>query len=352
MILRSIFNRLLFLLVFIPACAQISDETQQSNEVKTTPYELEIPVGFAEPVLAEDNPLNQEKIALGQKLFFDPLLSKDSSISCASCHFTHKAFSDTVRFSIGVDDSLGIRNAPPLFNLAWNDAYMRDGGVPTLAMQVISPIQDEREMHNTVMDVIDRLNVHPEYPQLFQTAFNDSITPFTLTRAIEAFEWTLISGNAPFDRFEYQQEEKALSTSAQRGWELFKSDRLNCIQCHSEFNFTNNTYQCNGLYENYEDVGRARITHDSTDIGKFKVPSLRNLGFTAPYFHDGSAADLNEVIDHYAAGGKKHFNQSELIGGFELNEQERFDLIEFLCSLNDSSFVSNTKKLNPTNIEL
>ena len=168
----------------------------------------------------------------------------------------------------------------------------------------------------------------------------DKITTFELTRAISAYERTLISGNSPFDRFYYQGNEHALNDEELLGWELFQSERLNCTACHSGFNFTNESYQCNGLYTDYPDNGRLRITHDSSDLALFKVPSLRNVALTAPYMHDGSLNTLEEVLDHYAAGGQHHPNQSQHVHGFELKPEEKQAVLSFLRALTDSSFVA------------
>ena len=330
------------LAILIPLYSCQNDSTtEELIPEKEEAYNFVIPEGFPTPEFPSDYEITSSKVELGKKLFFDPALSKDSTVSCSSCHHPQYAFSDTVRFSIGVNDSLGQRNAPPLFNLLWHESFMRDGGVPTVARQVLSPLQDEREMHSAMEEVIHRLNRSPVYQPLFEEAFGDTVNAFTLTRALEAFELTLISANSPFDRYYYRKEEYAISSSAKRGWELFQSSKLNCVSCHSGPNFTNEKYECNGLYLEYQDEARARITHEDADFGRFKVPSLRNLVFTAPYFHDGSARTLDEVINHYQKGGAEHPNQSNLVKGFELKEQEREDLKAFLISLSDSTFVND-----------
>lgn len=329
------------ILLVVSSCQEGSEQEVAATVPKEESYEFLIPTGFPQPDYPADYVITESKIALGKRLFFDPILSRDSSISCASCHHPQAAFSDTLQFSVGVDDSIGLRNTPPLFNLLWGKSFMRDGGVPTVARQVLSPIQDEREMHHSMANVFERLNKSSIYRPLFEEAFGDTVNAFTLTRALESYEFTLISGNSPFDRYQYYHEEEAISASAKRGWTLFQSERLNCIACHSGTNFTNEAYECNGLYSDYTDEARARITHQDSDFGRFKVPSLRNLVFTAPYFHDGSASNLNEVIDHYQKGGASHSNQSTMIQGFALSQSEREDLKAFLYSLSDSTFVQD-----------
>jgi len=305
-------------------------------------YQLNIPKGFPDPVIPDDNQLTAKRIALGKKLFFEKILSLDSSISCGSCHFQKFAFSDSVPISKGVHGANGLRNAPPLFNMAWQKDFFFDIGVPTLELQVISPIQTEEEMHINILEVVDRLRKHPEYPKLALEAYGREIDPFVITRAIASFERTLISGNSRFDQYHYQGNSNALNAQELRGLELFNSDRLKCNKCHSGFNFTSLEVVSNGLYDDYtKDPGRMRVTLDYADEGKFKVASLRNIELTGPYMHDGSMETLDEVIDNYASGGSDHKNKHEFITGFDITEDEKNDLIAFLHSLTDHEFVNN-----------
>lgn len=304
-------------------------------------YDLRIPAGFPEPAIPEDNQLTNTRVELGRRLFYDPVLSLDSSVSCATCHFQHLAFADPAPLSEGVDGRTGLRNSPALFNLAYAESFFRDGGVPTLELQVLAPISDENEMDNNIVTVVERLQRIPAYVELCQEAYGRTPDPFCLTRALAAFERTLISGDSRYDRHSYHGESGALNAAEIRGLNLFQSDALKCAECHSGFNFTNEDFRNNGLKAVYPDTGRARITLDPADAGKFKVPSLRNVALTAPYMHDGSIATLGEVIDHYAAGGMGHRNQDPLVAGFVLSDAEKADLIAFLESLTDEVFIRN-----------
>lgn len=337
-------NNYFFTLLFVsaviislinPGCNTSSNE---AVSLYTAPYTLEIPKGFPPPITKPNNPLTVESVALGKKLFFDPLLSVDSTIACASCHHPNRAFSDTVVLSRGVEGRIGVRNAPSLMNLAYHTAFMKDGGARTLALQVMIPLTDHAEMDFEMKKVVERLRKIPKYVEMTQQAYGKQINGFTITRAIAAYERTLISGNSPFDRYYFHEEKDALTESQIRGWELFQSKKTNCTHCHSGFNFTSNGYENNGLYASYKDEGSFVISRDSSDIGKFKIPTLRNIALTAPYMHDGSLGTLEEVIRHYEKGGNKHRNQSSDIGGFEFLEQERVDLIAFLESLTDEQF--------------
>ena len=330
---------LIFFLAFGFACN--TSEQSSSNE-ESEDFHLEIPQGFPEMPIPEGNELTAKRVALGKKMFFDPILSLDTSISCASCHFQHLAFSDSVPISKGVHGKNGIRNAQPLINLGYNTSFFRDGGVKTLEMQVMAPLETEEEMHLNIVAAAGRLKEHPEYPQLIKEAYNRTPDPFSITRAIAAFERTLLSGNSAYDQYVFQGKEGALSEDQLKGMELFESERLKCNTCHSGFNFTNQEIVSNGLYESYEkDGGRFRITLRAKDEGKFKVPTLRNVALTGPYMHDGSMNTLEEVIDHYASGGSGHVNKSDKITGFEISETEKAQLIAFLNSLTDESFVEN-----------
>ena len=244
--------------------------------------------------------------------------------------------------SPGIEGRVGFRNAPTLTNIAYLPVINKDGGVPKLDLQASVPIADETEMDFSIVLVSERLNKHPEYVDMTQKAYGRNPDPFSITRALGAFGRTLISGHSPFDQYKYQNKEEALSESQKRGMDLFFGDRLHCSNCHNGLNFTNNTYQNTGLYLDYSaDLGRRRVTLKEEDVGKFRVPTLRNIGLTAPYMHDGSLPTLEAVIDHYIKGGTDHPNKSPLILPLSLNAGEKADLIAFLHSLSDSSFTHN-----------
>jgi cytochrome c peroxidase len=200
---------------------------------------------------------------------------------------------------------------------------------------VSAPIEAHEEMDFNVMKVVERLNSHPVYPALFKKAYNSGPSAFTLTRAIANFERTLFTGKTKYDEFQYEKKSDALSVSEKRGMDLFFGERAECFHCHGGFNFTDFSFKNNGLYEVYADSGRARITTLHDDVGKFKVPSLRNVALTAPYMHDGSVATLEEVVEHYNSGGKPNFNKSFLIRPLNLTAQEKEDLVNFMKALTD-----------------
>ena len=246
-----------------------------------------------------DNPITKEKVALGRKLFFDKRLSSDNSISCASCHIPALAFTDGKPVSNGVGGLKTQRNSPSILNASYLPTVMFDAHIPTLEQQVIIPIQEHVEMNMSMKDLITRLRSIPEYQEAALDIFGRKFDAWVLTRSISAYERTLISDNSPFDQFYYQGNKKAVSAEVKRGWKLF-SEELYCTSCHPAPHFTTHEPLNNGLYANFgEDKGRFRIFNDSTDIGKFKVPSLRNISLTAPYMHDGSIKRIEDVLEHY-----------------------------------------------------
>jgi len=290
------------------------------------------------PESPEDNTLTEARVALGRQLFHEPLLSGDSSITCASCHKRSLAFADSLPISPGVKGRMGFRNSPTLANVAYLDLINKDGGVPTLDLQPIVPIEDHAEMDLSIRLAAERLNAQAGYPTSFQRAYGDKATPFTITRALAAFMRTLISGDSRYDQA--ARGGTTLTAAESRGQALFFSKRTNCSSCHGGFNFTDNSFRNNGLYPTYEDQGRYRVTTDSADIGKFRVPTLRNIARTAPYMHDGSVPSLREVLRHYNKGGNHPPNQDPLIRPLGLNESEIADLEAFLHSLTDDAFVN------------
>ena len=317
-------------------CSSSEEKADKSIEE----YAWNLPEWAPSMEIPEDNPMSALKVELGEKLFFDPILSRDSTISCSSCHKPELAFTDNVAFSQGVDD-VAFRNAPSILNTGYRPLLHQDGGMETLEIQSVSPIIGHLEMANDhINPVLDRLNARPDFVELFQEVFGTDATPFGLSRALAAYERSLTSFDSPWDRFFYQADTTAVSKSAIRGYALFSGNELNCTSCHSGVFFTNDTFANNGLYEAYPaDSGRELITLDPEDEGKFRVPSLRNVSLTAPYMHDGSLVDLSAVIDHYASGGSSHPTKSALINGFELNSEQKKDLIVFLESLTDHQFL-------------
>ena len=319
---------LIFLTLLFISCGK---ERANQNQF----FQLDIPQGFPDPIIPEDNQLTYERIELGKRLFYDPILSKDRTISCESCHKQEFAFADNVTISAGVEGRFGFRNSMSLANMAYQDALMREGGVPTLEMQVLVPIQDHNEMDFNILSVAEKLNLDSTYINASIRAYNRIPDAFVITRALASFQRTMLSGDSDYDR-------NLLDEKEENGKELFFSDELACSSCHGTFLFTNQNIENNGLYEVYEDSGKYRLTNLQEDIGKFKVPSLRNIEITAPYMHNGSISSLEEVIEHYASGGKNHFNKSELITGFSITDDEKDNLISFLKSLTDNNFTNNS----------
>ena len=333
----------------------LSCSSDDQNGYEPTPMPLEIPQIFSEniiaPIIPNDNPQTVEGVGLGKKLFFDTILSADGSQSCASCHSPQSAFTDNFATSAGVNGIAGTRNSMPLFNLAWNynERFTWDGKELSLERQAEEPVQNPLEMHSNWNDVIERLQTHQEYPQLFDLAFNTStITKELTTKAIAQFERTLISANSKFDRYSLGIE--TLTAQELNGLDIFlREDKGDCFHCHGNPNnplWTNNDFHYNGLDATFTDLGLGAVTGDPNDNGKFRTPSLRNLVYTAPYMHDGRFTTLDQVINHYSEGLQnsptidplmKQINQ----GGVQLTDQEKADLKAFLLTLSDPSFVES-----------
>lgn len=303
---------------------------------------MSIPAGFPTINFPEGNEFTQERWQLGKKLFFDPILSNTYSKSCASCHLPQFAFSDTTAFSLGENNLRGRSNAPSLTNIGYHPYFTRAGGVPTLEMQILVPIQEHDEFNSNIVDLAERLKKVPAYVEQAQTAYGREPDPYVITRAIANFERSFISGNSKYDQFEFQGRSKVLGENEKRGKELFFGAKANCGSCHSGFNFTNYEFENNGLYASYADSGRMRLTKLEGDRARFKVPSLRNVEVTAPYMHDGSLRTLEQVVAHYNSGGKNHKNKnSSLIKPLGLSSEEQKDLIAFLKTLTDYDFITN-----------
>ena len=294
---------------------------------------------FPEIVNPKHNRPTKERVELGQKLFFDPILSIDSSLSCASCHKPNLAFSDDVAFSPGVYNRSGVRNAPSLANIGYHPYFLREGSIKTIEMQVLVPIQEENEFAHNIVDIAEQMKKNPEYVKMSKEAYGKSPDPYVITRALAAYERTLVSKNSKFDKF--INGEIPLTKEEKQGFDLFMSNKTNCSSCHGGFNFTQYKITNNGLYENYKDEGRMRATKNNKDLALFKTPSLRNIELTAPYMHDGSLTTLEEVVEHYNTGGKNHIHKDSLIVPLNLNKNQKLDLVSFLKTLTDSSFVQD-----------
>jgi cytochrome c peroxidase len=303
------------------------------------------------PIIPFSNPQTVEGVALGKKLFFDPILSGDNSQSCSSCHNPVNSFTDNSQFSAGVDGVLGNRNAMPLINLAFNydDFFAWDGSEFGLESQALEPVENPIEMHNTWEQAVQNLQATSDYPELFQRAFgNNTITKELVTKAIAQFERTLISGNSKFDRYLLGNE--TLTDQELNGFNVFMDEtKGDCFHCHGSNNnplWTDNKFHNNGLDAIFSDLGLGIVTGDPSDNGKFKSPTIRNLAFTAPYMHDGRFNTLDEVINHYSEGLQNSPTIDPLMkkvaeGGIQITIEEKADLKAFLLTLSDSDFINN-----------
>lgn len=297
-----------------------------------------IPLGLDEESfhVPSDNPMTQEKIALGRLLFFDKRLSGDNSISCATCHMPALAFTDGQPVSAGIRRQLGGRSAPTAINRAFSQIQFWDGRAATLEAQSIGPFTNPIEHGFADYDqMLAKMKKIEGYRKEFKKVFGTDITMDGVAKAIASFQRTLISGNSPADRYDIGGDENAISDSAKRGLVLFRN-KARCTKCHSGFNFTDEKFHNLGLGwdSGNVDLGRYMVTNDKSEIGAFKTPTLREIANTAPYMHDGRFGTLAEVVAFYNKGGIKNPFLSELILPLELTAQEQQDLVAFLRTLN------------------
>ncbi|MDX2247589.1 MAG: cytochrome c peroxidase [Bacteroidia bacterium] len=316
-----------------------------------TGYEFLYPDYFPTPVYDfSKNPLSTERVELGRVLFYDPILSKDGAISCASCHSPYNGFAHTDHdLSHGIADQIGTRNAPPLFNLAWHTSFMWDGAINHLDMQALAPISHPKEMGENIENVVRKLQHIPGYPGLFYRAFGDSlITGEHVLKALSQFQLTLVSAHSKYDNV--KKGKTQFSQPEENGYALFQK---NCNSCHREPLFSNFGFANNGLPVDTTlyDFGKGQITQRKEDSLKFKIPSLRNLSYTYPYMHDGRFRRLSEVLSHYTHGIQENETlAAELKTPLSLTPDEKTDLIAFLLTLNDSAFVFDPKHQFPKEI--
>lgn len=320
-----------FLLLLLVVCfAFVSNRLEK--------IKFKVPKNWPEPVYDfNKNPLTEEGFKLGSSLFFDPILSKDNSISCSSCHLSFTAFTHADhKLSHGINGRIGTRNSQVLINLAWSKSFMWDGGANNLEVQAISPITNPLEMDNSLTDVVNKLNQSAKYRKLFHTAFKDSVvTSQKLLKALAQYTSQLVSYNSKYDSIMRKEKGVMFTQNENTGYLLFKQ---HCASCHTEPLFTNNGFENNGLAidTDLKDWGRMNITQNSSDSLKFKVPTLRNVEFSAPYFHDGRVNKLKDVINHYSSGiVKSKTLSSSLQSPIILSEQNKKDLVSFLKTLTD-----------------
>ncbi|MCH2200009.1 MAG: cytochrome-c peroxidase [Flavobacteriales bacterium] len=326
-------------LVAFIACKEERVLPDQNAEADFEYIEVETPAGFPAIDYPMENRPTAERIELGRLLFHDARLSRDNTVSCASCHLASHSFADNEAQSVGVDGLRGDRNAPSLANVAYHPYFFMDGGVQTLERQVIAPLDNVLEMDHDIVEVSDELSQDEFLNSLAKAAYGRNLDPFVLTRSIAAYERTLLSGDSPYDCY-LQGDQFALTAEEKAGMELFFSERTQCGSCHSGFLLTDFSFNNIGLGEEYLDKGRRRVSGDESDNGKFKTPSLRNVALTAPYMHDGSLRTLEEVIDHFNSGGVDHDLKDDRIQQLNLTEEEQSQLKAFLLALTDKSFVT------------
>lgn len=345
-----------------------------SSVARAADFDWKLPPGFPKPIVPANNPMSSVKVELGRRLFYDRSLSVNREESCGTCHRQELAFTDGRARARGTTGQVHPRSSMTLVNVAYSpaltwanptlDALEEQALVPMLG---VDPV--ELGLRGREQEFILRLKRDPEYPRLFPLAFPGERDPFTLgniTKAIAAFERTIISMRSPYDRYRFGGEMQAISDSAKRGeLTFFSSERGGCFQCHGGWNFSAVRYEGSrgGMIEerakaNFFNTGAStyaapnrglyEFTKNSEDIGKFRPPTLRNIAVTAPYMHDGSLATLEDVIDHYAAGGKyDHPNKSHTLKAFRLTDGERHDLVEFLRSLTDEELLHDPRWSNP-----
>ena len=374
-----------------PALPQ-SAAPEHPGAAAVTEYQWHLPKGFPKPRVPADNPMSEAKVKLGRYLFYDTRLSGNGTQACATCHQQALAFTDGRAQGVGSTDELHSRGPMSLVNIAYSSVLTWSNPTETsLEHQALTPMFGRHPVELGLPigadDLLDMLRVDPIYGTLVPEAFRGEVDPFTLdnvTKAIAAFERTIISASSPYDRYHYGGDDNAISESAKHGEVLFFSEPLSCFRCHSGFNFSSATtfegapdhgaddpggegaFHNTGLYNvagpnSYPapNVGIYEFTKQPSDIGKFKVPTLRNIALTAPYMHDGSANTLDDVLDHYAAGGRMiasgpnsgngslNPNKDPLIHGFKLSPQDRADLVAFLNSLTDEEVIHDPQFSNP-----
>jgi cytochrome c peroxidase len=337
-------------------------------------YDWTLPKGFPIPIVPLDNPMSVAKVALGKKLFFDVNLSFNQSTSCASCHRPQFAFSEPQKTAIGSTGQRHRRNSQSLVNVAYNsNLTWAHSGLNQIEQQILIPMFSENPVELGITghesEVLQRFEKQL-YSTLFEDAFGNSSAEFDkIVKALASYVRSLTSFASPFDKYAYQNNDDAMSDAAKRGMELFFSEKFECFHCHGGFNFSQSSQHENqrldlrpfhntGLYKVNDkgaypinDQGLIEVTLQPQDMGKFRAPTLRNVEVSAPYMHDGSLATLDDVIEFYAAGGRGHGAvnplKSRFLGGFELQLQQKQDLIAFLHSLTDRQFLNSNLDYPP-----
>lgn len=304
-----------------------------------TPIYFAVPEGWPKPHYNfNQNPLTEEGFQLGRQLFYDPILSRDNTISCSSCHLQATGFAHVDHdVSHGIEGRIGTRNAPALINLAWSKHFHWDGGVNNLEVQALNPIESPTEMDEKLQNIVTKLQQSQKYSTFFTKAFgDDKITSQRLLKALAQYTVSLKSSNSKYDKV--MRKEATFSSQEQNGYTLFQK---HCASCHNEPLFSNNQFERNGLTVDttLNDMGRMKITQQKEDYGRFKVPTLRNIQFTFPYMHDGRFKTLTEVVKHYNSLGNDKSLPKELSKPMQLSDKDRVDLVAFLHTLTDKEFL-------------
>lgn len=329
-----------------------------------TPYELDIPDYLPRPILDADNPLTVEGIELGRRLFYDDIMGRDSSFSCAACHVQEKAFTDGRGLALGVGGRVSPRSAMSIVNMVFNaNGFHWAGEHGTLWEQAIHPVENMLEMDEDWANVLRRIRRHEDYPARFRNVFGvdraSEIEREMVVKAIAQFESTIISADTKFDRVVYRNEGFFTEEEQFGADSLFFIENVpvgalhpGCGHCHNAPSFGDNQFKNNGLddverLEDFADLGRGAVTGSRFDNGKFRTPTLRNIALTAPYMHDGRFATLEEVVDHYAAGGHGVQNEDPNITGFPLTERKKRALVAFLNTLTDQSLTTDERFSDP-----
>lgn len=337
--------------IFFSIQCSNDSEFNFSSNYDPEPFVLNVSGNFPDIPVPADNQLTVEGVELGRMLFYDPILSADSTMSCSSCHQQEFSFSDTVSFSLGIDGIEGGRNAMAIINSAWAPVLFWDGRSKDLESQALEPVINPVEMHESWKNAIGKIKKSQFYPELFYKAFGkEQISKKLVAKAISQFERTLISQNSKYDQV--LRKEDSFTDKELRGLNLFFTEEADCFHCHGNILFTDMSFHNNGLDSIISDKGLEDFSERKRDRGKFRTPTLRNLDFTAPYMHDGRFASLEEVIDYYSEGVKESDNIDPLMknvhrGGVQLDAADKSDLIAFLHTLSDSVYITNPKYSNP-----
>ncbi len=376
---------LVYLVTLLSACGGTSQTTFDDLGINRSAFNWQLPDSVPLPVEPENNPMTEAKFQLGRHLFYDRRLSGNNTQSCADCHQQAIGFTDGLKVSVGSTGELHPRNAQPLLNVAYNATLTwGNPSLRALEQQILVPLFGEIPVEQGINDInreliLDRLRDEPRYQELFSSAFPEHGEPIdynNIVFALASFVRGMVSFNSDFDRYE-RGDPSVLSDSAKRGSQLFFGEDMECFHCHGGYNFSDSTFDRTqsfverpfhntGLFNingtgafPESNRGVFEITEDPSDMGKFRAPTLRNIALTAPYMHDGSIGSLEQVIDFYAAGGRNiesgpHAGDGRLnpfkdgfVTGFEITSQKKADLIAFLNSLTDETFLTNERFSNP-----